>query len=366
MRRRLWIILLFALVAFIGCERRPLNPTYKATVRTIVKCIWQVDVQAYPNGEKPTGVTLFFFRNGKFYNSVTTSNIDSCEVQLPVGKYKMYMISQSPDEYWKMEFNNMTSFQNASASLRRSSAKWALRSDVDDPVVENPEILFAGVSDEFEITLEMTEDYQYYYTNLKKKMSSKGNTRADEIAEMEEMVRYYTIRVPITPHNIVSQLWFRIYTGNVDVLKSVRATTSGMARTFELTQNTTGSEEAVQMITDWSVTTDNVGTRVGHVDGIITTFGLPNGETPSAMRDSSLNVSALLIDNATVANYTFNVGDKIQKLAPNPGYRALYKVVFGSVENPAITPPDVRPPDGGGFAAVVYDWDEIIEASLLL
>ena len=176
MMRRLWIVLLFALTVIVGCERRPLNPTYRATVRTIVKCIWQVDVHAYPNGEKPTGVTLFFFRNGNFYNSITTSNVDSCEVQLPVGKYKLYMISQSPEEYWKMEFNHMTSFNEAATTLRQSSVRWALRSDIDEPVVENPEILFAGVSEEFEITLEMTEDYQYYYTNLKKKMSSKGNT----------------------------------------------------------------------------------------------------------------------------------------------------------------------------------------------
>ena len=110
MRRCLRIFLLIALVVFAGCERRPLNPTFSATVRTIVKCVWSVDVQAYPEGEKPTGVTLFFFRDGKYYNSVTTANVDSCAVQLPVGKYKMFMISQSPDEYGKMDFNNMTSF----------------------------------------------------------------------------------------------------------------------------------------------------------------------------------------------------------------------------------------------------------------
>ena len=366
MRRWLKIVLLFALVAFVGCERRPLNPTYSPTVRTVVKCVWAVDVHAYPEGEKPTGVTLYFFRNGKYYNSVTTSNVDSCAVQLPVGKYKMFMISQSPDEYGKMEFNHMHSFTEAATSLRQSSAKWALRSDMNEPVVENPEVLFAGISEEFEITVEMTEDYQYYYTNLKKKMASKGSTRADEIAEMEEMVRYYTIRIPITPRNIVSQLWFRIYSDNADVLKSVRASNSGMARTFELTQDITGSEEAIQMITDWTLTWDDRSRRIGHVDGIVTTFGLPNGEIPSAIRDSSLNVSALLIDNATVANYKFNVGDKIQKLDPNPGYRALYKVVFGSVDEPAIKPPDVSPQGGGGFTAAVQDWDEEIEAEIIL
>ena len=86
------------------------------------------------------------------------------------------------------------------------------------------------------------------------------------------------------------------------------------------------------------------------------------------MRDSSLNVSALLIDDSTVADYIFSIGDKIQMLPPNEGYRALYKVVFGTASAPMIVLPDVKPPStgGGGFVAAVDDWDEEVEANLLL
>ena len=370
-----WLLAaLLLLTAAFGCQRRPLELMYRSTVRVIVKCIWDIEVNTQVNVdteiEKPTGVTLYFFRDGQFFNSITTSNVDSVEVQLEPGKYRMYMISQSPEEYWRMEFEDMTSFENAATRLRENtSASWAARKSDDEDVVENPEILFAGVSDEFEITEKMTEDYQYYYTNLTKlrrasqnntKGDTKGGTKSDEEIYYEERVEYYTIRIPIEATNIVSQLWVTIYAGNADVLKSMRASTSGMARTFELTQNTTASEEAIQIIREWKLTMDDSSRRVGHVDGIITTFGLPNGETPSAQRDSALNVSALLIDDATVAEYVFDVGDKIKKLEPNPGYRNLYRLIFGSAEEPAISLPDVVPPGGksSGMEATVDDWED--------
>ena len=373
--RNIWVILLLALVAAVGCQRRPLETVHRSTVRVIVKCIWHVDV--YPEGEKPSGVTLYFFRDGQFYNTVTTSNVDSCEVNLEKGHYKMYMISQSPEEYWKMEFLNMTNYSDAATTLRENSMPWVTSTRADNEVtVENPEILYAGVADEFDITESMTEEYQYYYTTYKRQKQAllakqndgmtKLTKEEEELAYYEEKIQYYTIRIPIYPENVVSQFWITIYSGNADVLKSVRASTSGMAKTYDITRATTDKDEAIQVINQWTLTMDDAAKRVGHVDGIINTFGLPNGEKPNALRDPTLNVSALLIDNVTVADYVFQTGDKIEYLPPNPGYKGLYRLIFGSVAEPAITPPDVKPPDGsgGGFVADVCEWDEEVNADI--
>ena len=369
------IAVLVALAAAFACQRRPLENLESATSRVIVKCLWEVSV--YPDGIKPDGISLYFFRDGEYYSSITTSNVDSCEVQLPVGRYKMYMINQSPEEYWRETFQNMTSFDNASASLTETSVRWVTRSD-DEAIVENPDkLICAGVSQEFEITQEMTEEYQYYYSTWKSIRARNGHstTRAGEGGSGDpeedyyhERVQYYTIRIPIYPKNIVSQLWVTIYAGNVGALQSMRAFNSGMARTWELTRETTASERAIQLInaSQWTLTYDDRPLGIGHVDGIITTFGLPDGEQPSATRDSTLNVSALLVDNSTVANYTFNVGDKMQVLEPNPGYRNLYRLVFGSATEPIITFPDVRPEGGGGFTGSVEDWEEEIEVNMRL
>ncbi|MBP5636284.1 MAG: DUF5119 domain-containing protein [Bacteroidales bacterium] len=366
-KRGLTIFLLVAILATMllgGCQRRPLELVYRSSVRVIVKCIWNISV--YPDGVKPSGITLYFFRDGEFYTSMTTANVDSCEVQLPEGQYQMYMISQSPEEFWKMDFENMTDYDNAATTLKTSATPtWVSRgiTSTTPTVVENPEILYAGVSNFFEITEEMTEEYQTNYRKLRSLRDAAGTgtkADADEISYYEEMVEYYTIRIPVYPQNVVSQLWVSIYAQNADVLKSVRASTSGMAKTFELTQFTTNGESAIQIIDQWKLTMDDTGSRIGHVDGIITTFGLPNGEVPTSQRDSTLNVSTLLIDNTTVMDYTFDVGDKIQVLEPNKGYRSLYRLIFGSKEDPAIVLPDVGPGQGkeSGMDATVSDWEE--------
>ena len=376
MMRRFGHIIAAAIVlmAAFACQRRPLETLEGATSRVIVKCIWEVSV--YPEGIKPDGVSFYFFRNGSYYSSLTTSSVDSCEVSLPVGRYKMYMISQSPEEYWRESFQNMTSFDEVSTSLTETTVRWVTRSD-DEAVVENPDkLICAGVSEEFEITQEMTEEYQYYYTTWKNIRARNGHstTKAGdgtidpEEAYYAERIQYYTIRIPVYPKNIVSQLWVTIYAGNVGALQSMRASNSGMARTWELTREITASDRAIQLINSnqWTLTYDDRPLGIGHLDGIITTFGLPDGEQPSAARDSTLNVSALLVDNATVANYSFNVGDKMQVFEPNPGYRNLYRLVFGSAEEPIITFPDVTPESGGGFIGSVEDWEEEIEVEMRL
>ncbi|MBQ9185019.1 MAG: DUF5119 domain-containing protein [Bacteroidales bacterium] len=320
-----------AMLLPLSCIRRPLwYPDQDLSV--IVKVLWQVDV--YPEGIKPSGITLYFFRDGEFVKKETTANVDSCAVQLEPGRYRLFMISQSEEEFGRMEFANMTDFDRASVSVAETETKWYTRAD-DENLITNPEPMVAGVSDWFEVS------DSYFQTKAK----------AD--------VKYYTIRVPVYPQSIVSQYWVTIYSANADVLRSVRASTSGMARTFELTHDRTAADEATQFITEWSLTMDDPLTRVGHLDGKITTFGFPNGELPSPQRDSTLNVSVLLVDGKTIEDYVFNVGDKITGGTPPTGFRALYRLIFGSVEAPTIHPPDVSPGDGAsGFDATVDDWGD--------
>ena len=319
-----------AFLLTFSCIRRPLwYPDQSITV--IVKVLWQVEV--YPESEKPSGVTLYFFRDGEFVKKETTANVDSCAVQLTPGRYRLYMISQSEEEYGRMEFADMTDFERASVSVAETESKWYTRA-YDEHLIANPEPMVAGVSDWFEVS-------DAYPTK----------------AEVD--VRYYTVRVPVHPQSIVSQYWVTIYAGNADVLRSVRASTSGMARNFLLSRDRTGDEEGTQFITEWSLTMDDPATRVGHLDGKISTFGFPGGEMSSLQRDSTLNVSVLLVDGKTIEDYVFNVGDKITGGEPPVGYRSLYRLVFGSVEAPTIHPPDVSPGVGAsGFDASVDDWDE--------
>lgn len=373
LKRFIFWFSLIILVAFAGagCQRRPLESVVNNTIRVIVRCVWEV--KAYPEGNKPTGITMYFFRDGEFYRSITTASVDSVEVQLDKGHYKMYLIGQSVEEYADMEFDSMMDYEDASTSLLERPADWATRGQ-DELVVRDPEVLVAGVAQEFDITQDMVDEYQTYYTEWyeqQQRLVANSQTKASQqdeknLAFLEEKIKYLTVRIPVHPKNVVSQLQVVIYAGNIDVLKSMRASTSGMARTFEITQDVTDKPRATQLITSWKLKTDDLERRVGHVEGIINTFGLPDGQHPNSLRDSTLNVSALLVDGETVTNYTFNVGDKIRELPPNPGYRQLLSLVLGSAEEPIITFPNVTPPDsgGGGFSANVANWEDEVEVDI--
>ena len=352
MKWRTLIPAMIALLVLGGCIIDP--PLHlRQALKTIVKVIWKADM--YPDGQKPDGVTFYIFRDGQPYDRQTTSDVDSCRVHLVPGKYRIYMISQSPDEFWTMSFNDMDDFDNASISLNETEVNW-LTPDPDSPVVLNPEMLMVGVSDEFEVTEDMADSFK----------------DGDVVVPGEDggYVNFYTLRIPITPMSVISQFWISIYSANADMLKSVRAATSGMARTFYLTQGVTGDEECTQIFTDWSLVIDDEEKKIGHLDSRITTLGLPRGEMPSVMRDSTLNVATLLIDNKTIERYTFFVGNKIYLDDPPPdGYLHLYRLILGTVENPVITPSIVEPPDGGGgggFTAGVSDWDDELNSEVVI
>ena len=334
--------LTIAAILVAGCSIEP--PLHlRQSMEVLVKVLWKVDV--YPEGLKPDGVTFYVFREGEFYMQHTTANVDSCVLQLAPGRYKLYMISQSPEEYWTMDFEDMQDIDNARVSVVETKSSWYTRAD-DEVLINNPELIVAGVSDEFEVTEAMIE------------LQNRTITKAGE------NVVYYTILVPVDPQSITSQYWVTIYSDNADVLKSVRASTTGMARTFYLTQGKTGDDEGTQLISQWTLTIDDPERRVGHLDGYVTTFGFPRGELPSSNRDSTLNVTTLLVDDQTIENYVFYIGDKIHLEDPPDGYRYLYRIVFGSIFEPAIHPKDVRPKGTGGFVAGVTDWDEEINSDV--
>lgn len=340
-RKHIWVFVAAAILA-VGCTIEPILHVRRA-IRVIVNVLWKAEV--YPEGIKPSGVSMYLFRDKSFYKRQTTASVDSCMVRLEPGHYMLYMISQSPEEFGQMEFLDMESYDSARVSLLETKSRWYTRAN-SDFLAGNPEMMTVGTSDDFEITAELIEEFMH--------------SLAESNFENEDStVRYYTIRVPVDPKSIVSQYWITIYSENADLLKGVRASTTGMARSFLLTKGITGDDECVQIISDWKLTIDDPISRVGHLDGYVTTFGFPRGELPSPDRAAELNITTLLADNITEDSYVFMVGNGITLEDPPEGYRHRYRLVLGSMEAPAMHPPNVRPADEeSGFDATVSDWEE--------
>lgn len=350
-------ILLTAL--FSGCTRRPLEREFGGAMKVIVKCFWSLD--NYP--ENPTGITIYLFREGDpAPRVITTTSVDRYEMNLGVGKYKLYVISQSPGEYWTFDFENMDSYDDAQVTLIENPSSWFARyTKVDDEVVvNNPENLAVGMAEPFEITQEMIDKYLKYYEQYEHdhiydpREGWKGGDGSNH-----DYGGLDIIEVPVTPMNITSQLWVTVYAGNAHMIKGMRAATTGFARTFGLTQSTTAHESVSQALNEWQLEMlTKAEMKIGRLDGMITTFGLPDGAVPSPDRTPDLNISTLLVDNSTVHDYVFKVGDKITLEERNPGYRNLYRLILGSPDDPAIIIPEVDPAPGGGFTAGVADWED--------
>ena len=154
-------ILLTAL--FSGCTRRPLEREFGGAMKVIVKCFWTLE--NYP--ETPTGMTIYLFTEGESSPRViTTPNVDRYELSLGVGRYKLYVISQSEIEYsTTFNFENMDSYDGAQVTLIENPSSWFSRyTKADDGVVvKNPENLAVGEAEPFEITQEMVDKYLKYY-----------------------------------------------------------------------------------------------------------------------------------------------------------------------------------------------------------
>lgn len=340
-RKHIWIFVIAAVLA-VGCTIEPILHLRQA-IRVIVNVLWKAEV--YPEGIKPTGVSIYFFRDKDFYKQHTTASVDSCTIRLEPGRYSMYMISQSPDEFGQMAFSQLDNYDSARVSLLETKSSWRTRAE-GEFIASNPEMMTVGLADDFEISAELIESY----------VRSLADTPP---GEEETTHRYYTIKVPVNPKSIVSQYWITIYSDNADLLRGVRASTTGMARSFMLTKGITGDDECVQIISDWKLTIDDPVERVGHLDGYVTTFGFPRGELPSPERSPELNITTLLADNITEDNYVFMVGNGITLEDPPEGYLHCYRLILGTKEAPVMHPPDVRPADeASGFDATVSDWDD--------
>lgn len=359
-----------AIFALGSCERRDLEIYYTPVCKVIVNVDWRDFL------EVPTGMTMYFFReNNEAPITITTSSVYSAEVNLPVGKYKMYLINQSVGEFGTIGFDDMNKYDSAKTFLEVANNSWYTPTK-SEQVVVNPENIGVAIAEPFEITQSMVDDYQKKYEVWKTKVlayenasgTKSGDSGAGEITELSKFESELASSVYVIDtkaQNVISQLNVRIYAKNADVLRTVRSSVSGMASTFELTKFTTDKGIATQLLESWTLQMDNLGTRVGHVEATITTFGLPEGVDITAGRDSTLNVSCLLVDNKTVADYIFDVGDKIKVKQGKRGYRRYYELVIGTKEKPAISLPDVKPPPGGGgFKATVQDWEDTIEADI--
>lgn len=337
-----------------SCEHKEL--CYKHPHTTAVRV--DVDWSRFTRYETPTGMTLMLYPQSSQESVVThlTNTTSHAILELPADRYHLLLFNQSPSEFGTLTFQGLDKQETATVVAGEIKSRWYTARNDYEKVVAAPEWLGVGNYSNAEVTQQMID------------------------AEVEAMLRAGTSNnVPtiasMTPFNVVSTLKLRLRIRGIQNLRSARAALNGMAEGFHLTTMQPTKGKATHLVEEWAMQRNATDPTTGVIEASFTCFGLPEGHQFTA-EENQLSVSLLLVDNKTIKEYSFNVGDQFMVHDPaarhnNPltrdqGAEVSLEILLDLETE--ITLPDVQPEGGtsGGFDAEVEDWGEEEEYELSL
>ncbi len=363
-RMQRFILVAAMLVALVSCQRRPLEYFYKPEAKIILKVDWT----DFP--EKPTGMTVFLFKDGETGQAFSTSEVDQTELNVTAGRYKLFVMNQSMTEFGGITFKDMYSYENAEAVISKVASKWyaimkgVIASQEGDElpgVGSQPEDLGIAIAEEFTISEDEVKEFNYQYAKWRKgKGKQDGDGEAADDAPVDKDAPALRT-ISAVAHNVVSRLHVKIYFHNIPTLYSVRTSMEGLADSYMITQKTTSSRTVAQLMEKWDIHVTSADGVDGYVETTIHTFALPDGVTSVAQRDPRANiftVQALHKDLKTITEEVYTVGDKFKISFPGK-IRMQMDLEVGPINLP-YSPGG----DAGGFISYVEDWDDVIDVPI--
>lgn len=361
-----YILSLAVLIAALGCQRRPLEYFYKPEAKIVL----EVDWSDFP--EKPTGMTVFLFKDGEAGKAFTTTEVDQTELNISAGHYKLFVMNQSMTEFGGITFKDMNTYETAEAVISKVASKWYAimkgviasqegEGDELHGVGAQPEDLGIAIADEFTISEDEVKNFQYQYAKWRKgKGKQDGDGEAADDAPVDKDAPALRT-ISAVAHNVVSRLHVKIYFHNIPTLHSVRTSMEGLADSYLLTKNTTSQKEVAQLMEKWDIHVTSTDGVDGYVETTIHTFALPNGEKSVTGRNPQLNtftVQALHRDLKTITEEAYTVGDKFKISFPGK-IRMQMDLEVGPIYLPYSPGGDT-----GGFVTYIEDWDDVIDVPI--
>ena len=331
--KRLTFLFLAFLIMLSSCEHKELCYHHPHTAKVRVNVDWSEFVE-----EQPTGMTVMVYpSNGEKPHTSLTHTLDHASFNLPEGMYHTLAFNQSVTEFGSLNFRQMENYNQAEVVSANQESRWYEGRSNGGRVVTQPEWIAAHREEGTMITQEMVEG-----------MRMNGKHRSGEGSEY--------VLSSLEPQNIVYTVHVRVYIKGVYNLRSARAALDGMAEGYRFASALPSSVSATYLMEEWELTVDKADPTRGYIETNLYCFGLPDGHRGTS-DENQLTLSVLLVDNKTILNFPFMVGDKFKN--GNTGDRlSLYLEV--ELDEPL---PDVKPEGGSdsGFDAVVEDWGEEIE-----
>ena len=342
---RIWYLLawvLFLLCA-VSCNHDELCYHHPHDARVRVDVDWQDFVQ-----EVPTGMTVMVYPQGEGAGKAVTQHTNTTNhaiFALPEGKYHSIVYNQSPSEYGSVSFRGMESFETAEVYANPTDSRWYVsRGDEDGRVVTEPEWIGTDWIKDMQVTKEMVD--------------KTGEENLAELSASRARVENSFLIGEHRPQNIVYTITVKVHIDGIYNLRSARASLSGLAEGYWLGKGRPTAGKVTHLLEEWSMTLNEDDPTKGTIVAKITCFGLPDGHQ-GRPEENELILSLLLVDNKTILDFPFEVGDDFEAQIEEDVHLRLNLAV--ELEITLTTPlPDVKPEggSGSGFSATVDDWGE--------
>ena len=330
-------IIATVLLLLASCTHQELCYHHPHTAKVRINVDWsQFDK------ETPTGMTVMIYpQNEGQHVRHLTNTITHAVVDLEAGLYNTIVYNQSETEFGTVMFSGMDCFSTAEIHAVSATSRWYACRAEEEKLVVQPEWIGADYCTDVEVTTLMVETAGEEYMASISKMSK---TRSQFLVATH------------TPQNIIHTITVKVHVKGIYNLRSARASLTGLSGGYSFSQDAPTADKVTQLLESWTITQDPIDPTQGYIIAQITSMGLPCGHSAQA-EENEFALSMLLVDNETIVDVPFKVGDKFQTVCDESGRHTLDLHVELSVDEPL---PDVKPSEGGGggFSAVVDGWGE--------
>ena len=334
------LYLIVAILLFASCEHKELCYKHPHTTKVRIDVDWSKFIKY----EIPTGMTLMLYP--QFSETGVISSLSNTTshaiVNLGADRYHVMVFNQSGSEFGSITFRGLDKQETAEVIVNEHKSRWYSVRNEYEKVATDPEWLGVGNIGNAEVTQQMID--------AEVAATMGGATRSGE-----------TVIATITPLNIVHTVKVKVHIKGIYNLRSARGSLNGMAEGYRLTAMQPLAGKVTHLMENWTIKRDAADPTKGVIEATFTSFGLPQGHQLT-VEENLLSLSLLLVDNKTIVNYTFQVGNKFTRrtIQNNSGQATDMELELFLDLLTDITLPDVAPEGGssGGFDATVDDWGD--------
>ncbi len=283
---------------------------------------------------------MIYPTDGRESMRVLSNTITHAYCDLLVGSYNTIVFNQSAEEFGSVSFVGMDDFSTAEITTNVARSTWY--ESRAEKVALHPEWVGVDAQRNGIVSKQMLD------ATIDRLVASAYSRAASEF-----------VLASHTPQNIIHTITVKVHLSGIYNLRSARAALTGLADAYSISRASTTAVRCTQLLESWSVTVDEADPTKGYITSKISSLGLPE-DFAGLAADNELLLSVLLVDNATVVDIPFTVGDKWKYKYDEQGNMLLEFEL--ELELWADSPlPDVEPVDyaGGGFDATVDDWGDI-------